>query len=81
MSQEGRRRAGRGRLAGWLLALGVLGALPEVASAQPSALLPDLYIHRQRPCTTSEDPRYQYYRENYFGYFPTCWRRFPDSRR
>lgn len=67
--------------AGWLLVLGLFALAPETASAQPSALFPDIYIHRQRPCAANEDPRYQFYRENYFGYFPTCWRRFPDTKR
>jgi hypothetical protein len=65
---------------GWLLAVGFMTLGSDWAAAQPSALFPDIYIHRQRPCAANEDPRYQYYRENYFGYFPTCWRRFPNSR-
>ncbi len=70
----------RGRL--FAVALGALAALsvfPGKASAQPNALLPDIYIKRQRPCPGLEDPRYGYIRENYYGYFPTCWRRFPPG--
>lgn len=60
-------------------ALTVLLALPRFASAQANALFPDIYIKRQRPCPSLEDPRYRYIRENYYGYFPTCWRKFPDG--
>ena len=66
----------------WALRLGaltVLMLLPDLASAQPNALFPDIYIKRQRPCPGLEDPRYQHIRENYYGYFPTCWRRFPPG--
>jgi hypothetical protein len=50
--------------------------LPEVVSAQANALFPDIYIKRKRECCAHEDPRYSAIREQYFGYFPTCWRRF-----
>ncbi len=67
------------RMAAALGGLTVLLAIPSFASAQANALFPDIYIKRQRPCAGLEDPRYPYIRENYFGYFPTCWRRFPEG--
>jgi hypothetical protein len=74
-----RIKARRGvRRAGWLALLLVV-VLPELASAQANALFPDLYIKRKRECCAHEDPRYSAIREQYYGYFPTCWRRFPPG--
>jgi hypothetical protein len=53
--------------------------LPELVSAQANSLFPDIYIKRKRECCAHEDPRYAMFREQYFGYFPTCWRRFPPG--
>jgi hypothetical protein len=64
-----------GRWVGGLVLLAI-GLLPEVASAQASALFPNIYVKRHRPCCASEDPRHRVIREQYFGYYPTCWRRF-----
>lgn len=58
------------------LALAVVLIGPAAARAQ---LFPDLQIKRQRPCCAAEDPRYRIIREQYFGYYPTCWRRFPPG--
>ena len=30
------------------------------------------------PCEL-EPPVYKVYRQQYFGYFPTCWRKFPPG--
>jgi hypothetical protein len=64
------------------LALGVLAlsmALPQFARAQQSGLFPNAPIRRQRVPCDHEDPVYKLYRYQYFGYHPTCWRRFPDG--
>ena len=55
----------------------VLG-LPALAEAQTWAL-PRLPIRRQRVACEAEPPVYRAYRQQYFGYFPTCWRRFPPG--
>ena len=71
---------GMTRLPRWrpapFLGLLVLGLYPAIADAQ---LFPDLPIKRQRPCCLNEDPRFGMIRREYFGYYPTCWRRFPDG--
>jgi hypothetical protein len=61
------------------LALALLGLLPELVSAQANALFPDIYIKRKRPCTDLENPQYRMIREQFYGYYPTCWRRFPEG--
>lgn len=61
--------------AAWTLVL-VLGA-PMLAEAQQSGLFPLAPIRRQRVPCPMEDPVYGLYRQEYFGYHPTCWRRFP----
>lgn len=58
----------------WALAV-VLGG-PALAHAQ---LFPNQQIKRQRPPCCQEDPVYGLYRRQYYGYFPTCWRRFPPG--
>lgn len=56
----------------------VLGA-PSLVQAQQSGLFPLAPIRRERvPCAV-EDPVYKLYRQEYFGYHPTCWRRFPTG--
>lgn len=56
----------------------VLGA-PSLVQAQQSGLFPLAPIRRERvPCAV-EDPVYRLYRQEYFGYHPTCWRRFPSG--
>ena len=67
-----RRRIGR---PAWL-GLGLVVALPAMAEAQ---LFPNRTITRERqPCAT-EPPFYSTVRRNYFGYYPTCWSKFPDG--
>ena len=69
----------RSRWTAGLLALLALGLLPELVSAQANALFPNIYIKRKRPCTDLESPQYRMMREQYYGYYPTCWRRFPEG--
>jgi hypothetical protein len=48
------------------------------AEAQISGLFPLAPVHkRQRTPRDMEDPAYRMYRQDYFGYHPTCWRKFP----
>lgn len=62
------------RGSGLLLGLAVVLGVPSLASAQ---LFPDLPIRRQRPDCARENPQYKVVRQEYWGYYPTCWRRFP----
>lgn len=64
---------GRGPL-GAIAALALLLGLPALAQAQ---LFPNQTIHRQRVACCEENPIYGIYRRQYYGYYPTCWRRFP----
>ncbi len=58
-----------------LASLGMLGAFPSFARGQ---LLPNLPLHaRTKPPCTSESPALQMVRREYYGYHPTCWRKFP----
>ena len=59
-----------------LLAIGLLYVLPTMAEAQ---LFPNRTIRRQRESCAAEPPFYSHVRRDYFGYFPTCWSRFPDG--
>lgn len=61
------------------LALAALLFVLGPAAAQAQGLFPDIYIKRRRPCCAAEDPRYRIVREQYYGYFPTCWRQFPPN--
>jgi hypothetical protein len=72
MLTEPRRRLVR--RAAWALAV-VLGG-PALAEAQ---LFPNHQIKRQRTPCCQENPIYGLYRRQYYGYFPTCWRRFPPG--
>jgi hypothetical protein len=55
-----------------VLTLGV----PALVEAQ-TQLFPLAPIQRQRVPCPMEDPVYGQYRQQYFGYFPTCWRYCP----
>src|SRR6478672_6376740 len=59
----------------WALAL-ILSA-PALVQAQQSGLMPLRNIKRERVPCPLEDPVYGLYRHEFFGYHPTCWRRFP----
>ncbi len=63
--------------AAWALVV-ALGA-PALVEAQQSGLFPNAPIRRERVPCPHEDPVYRLYRHEYFGYHPTCWRRFPEG--
>lgn len=63
--------------AAWALAL-VFGA-PVLATAQTTELFPFRRITRERVPCAMEDPVYKLYRNEYYGYHPTCWRKFPTG--
>jgi hypothetical protein len=75
MRRSARRRSGSPARWALLLVLGV----PVAAEAQQMGLFPLAPIRRQRPPCPHEDPVYRLYRQEYFGYHPTCWRRFPPG--
>src|SRR3954468_22369507 len=60
----------------WAVAL-VLGG-PALVQAQ-TQLFPLAPIQRERVPCPMEDPMYGLYRHQYYGYFPTCWRPFPQG--
>jgi hypothetical protein len=72
-------RTRSGRRSGWAaaVALAVAALAPEAAEAQQTGLFPLAPIRRERPPCPAEDPVYRLYRHEYFGYHPTCWRRYP----
>ena len=59
-----------------LLALAVVLGTPALASAQ---LFPNLPLRRERTACANENPQYKMIRQEYWGYYPTCWRKFPDG--
>ena len=70
--QLSRKRIGKWSWLGLALVMG----LPSLADAQ---LFPNRTITRERqPCAT-EPPFYSTVRRNYYGYYPTCWSKFPDG--
>ena len=69
----------RGRRALVLMGLTCAVSLAERAQAQQTGLFPLAPIRRQRVPCDHEDPVYKLYKQQYFGYHPTCWRRFPDG--
>jgi hypothetical protein len=56
------------------LAVGLVILVPALAEAQ---LFPNRTIRREKPNCASEPPFYKQVRRDYFGYYPTCWSRFP----
>jgi len=62
-----------------LAVLTLLVGLPELAFAQQGGLFPNASIRRVRPTEDQEEGVYKLYRHQYYGYHPTCWRRFPDG--
>ena len=72
MLRATRRRPGS---PAWL-AIGLLMILPAMAEAQ---LFPNLPIRRERPSCASEPPFNAQVRREYFGYYPTCWSKFPEG--
>jgi hypothetical protein len=70
----------RQRKQGWVLAaLTVFLGLPGLAQAQQSGLFPLQPIRRERVPCPLEDPIYKRYRTDYYGFYPTQWRKFPDG--
>ena len=59
-----------------LLGLAVVLVAPSLASAQ---LFPDLPIRRKRVDCSQENPQYKVIRQEYWGYYPTTWRKFPEG--
>jgi hypothetical protein len=57
-------------------AFGLMMLLPTLAEAQ---LFPNATIKRQRVPCCEEPSVYSLYRRQYYGYYPTCWRRFPPG--
>ncbi len=65
-------RAALALLAVWLLA-------PATADAQ-QPLFPNMTANnRQRVPCCNENPLYHVYRQQYYGYYPTAWRKFPNG--
>lgn len=62
-----------------LLAVAASVVLSESAQAQQTGLFPLHPIKRQRVPCSQEDPVYRIYKDQYFGYHPTLWRRFPSG--
>jgi hypothetical protein len=56
------------------LAMALVFLIPSMAPAQ---LFPNLPIRRERPGCATEPPFNAQVRRDYFGYYPTCWTRFP----
>lgn len=56
--------------------IGAVG-FAERVQAQQTGLFPLAPIRRQRVPCDQEDPTYKVYKQQYFGYHPTCWRTFP----
>lgn len=56
------------------LAIALVFVLHSAASAQ---LFPNFPIRRERPGCATEPPFNAQVRRDYFGYYPTCWTRFP----
>jgi hypothetical protein len=69
----------RGRPALVLGVLTVLLSFSGFAQAQQSGLFPNHPIKRHRVPCPNEDPIYKLYRNQYYGYFPTQWRKFPEN--
>jgi hypothetical protein len=58
------------------LTLTLVVGLPALVQAQ---LFPNMWIQRKREACDHEPPFYSHVRQNYFGYYPTCWRKFPEG--
>jgi len=58
------------------LALGLVVGLPALAEAQ---LFPNRTLTRQRTACVNEPPFNAHVRRDFYGYYPTCWSKFPDG--
>jgi hypothetical protein len=56
------------------LAIGLVILVPALAEAQ---LFPNRTIRREKPSCATEPPFNKTVRRDYFGYYPTCWSKFP----
>jgi hypothetical protein len=74
LTKPSRRETGR-----VLAVLTVLVSLSGVARAQQSGLFPLHPIRRERVPCSMEDPVYKLYRSQFYGYYPTQWRPFPQG--
>ena len=63
----------------WALGCLIVLAVPAFAQAQQMGLFPLGGIQRKRTPCANEDPIYRSIRQEYYGYYPTCWRRFPSG--
>ncbi|MDR3622419.1 MAG: hypothetical protein P4L85_23920 [Paludisphaera borealis] len=53
--------------------------LSDWTMAQQTGLFPLAPIRRTRPRCDQQDPVYKLYKDQYFGYHPTLWRKFPSG--
>ncbi|WP_165227609.1 hypothetical protein [Aquisphaera insulae] len=60
-------------------ALAVFAGMTGLANAQQGGLFPLHPIKRQRVACPNEDPIYGTYRNQYYGYYPTQWKPFPQG--
>lgn len=69
------------RIRRWLLGpYSAIAVILGIAASADAQLFPNLPLHkRQRPDCALEKPVFGQYRHQYYGYFPTCWRRFPPG--
>jgi hypothetical protein len=72
-----RTNSRRGAHALTMVVLTAAVSLSGRVEAQQTGLLPLAPIRRQRVPCDHEDPTYKIYKQQYFGYHPTCWRTFP----
>ncbi len=63
----------------WALGVLIVLGVPAFAEAQQMGLFPLGAIQRKRTPCVNEDPIYRTIRQEYYGYYPTCWRRFPTG--
>ncbi len=75
MRTHSRRRAPALAMVVLTAAVGFSGPV----QAQQTGLFPLAPIRRQRVPCDQEDPTYKIYKQQYFGYHPTCWRTFPPG--
>jgi len=62
-----------------LAVLAAVTSLSGLAEAQQSGMFPLHSIRRERTPCANEEPIYKLYRDQYYGYFPTRWRKFPNN--
>ncbi len=62
-----------------LAVLAAVMSLSGLAEAQQSGMFPLSPIRRVRTPCANEEPIYKLYRDQYYGYYPTRWRKFPDN--